>query len=91
VVDQDGLDLAAIVAVDRAGRIQAGDAVVQRQARTRPHLRFHAQRQFDGDAGGNRQPRAGLQFDIRIDGGQQVEPRRTWRGVMGQRQVRAVG
>ena len=61
VIDQDGLDLAAIVAVDGAGRIQAGDAVVERQARAWPHLRFHTQGQLDGDAGGHRHALAGQQ------------------------------
>src|SRR6266487_2467196 len=29
VIDQDGFDLAAIIAVDGAGRIQTGDAVIE--------------------------------------------------------------
>ncbi len=31
-IDQQDLHLAAIVAVDRAGRVEAGDAVLQREA-----------------------------------------------------------
>src|SRR6185312_2534887 len=57
------------------------------QAGAGPHLRLPAQWQFDGDAGGHRQALAGQQFDLFVDGRQQVQPRRTFGGVMRQRQA----
>ena len=93
VIDQDRLDLAAIVAVDGARRIEAGDAVIERQARARPHLRLDAQRQFDGDAAGHRHALAGQQFDLahppRPAG--PAPPRRAWRNGAGAGPARAPG
>ena len=47
VIDQDHADLAAIVRIDRAGRIEHGDAMSGREARARPHLGLKARRQRD--------------------------------------------
>ena len=57
-IDQDDLDLAAIVGIDRAGRIEHGDAVPQREPGARPDLAFGAGRQRDRDAGRDRGPPA---------------------------------
>src|ERR1700687_5030570 len=40
VVDQEHADLAAIIGVNRAGRVQHGDAVLRCQPRARPELRL---------------------------------------------------
>ena len=53
VIDQDDFDLAAIVGVDRARRVQDGDAVLQREAGARAHLAFEASRDRERDAGGD--------------------------------------
>ena len=51
-IRKDNPYLAAIILVDRAGRVQAGDAVLQRQARARADLDLMAGRDGDGGAGG---------------------------------------
>ena len=50
-IDQQHLDLAAIVAVDRARRVEAGDAVLEGEAGARPHLALEAFRDFHDQAG----------------------------------------
>ncbi len=87
VIDQDRLDLAAIVAVDGAGRIEHSDAVVERQARTRPHLRLVANGQFDGDAAGDGGARTGHQFEFDFVGGEQIEARGAFSGISGKGQI----
>ena len=52
VIDEDHLDLAAIVGIDRARRIEHRHAVLGREPRTRPDLRLVALGQRDGEAGG---------------------------------------
>src|ERR1700732_4835680 len=47
VVDQEHADLAAIIGVDRARRIQHSDAVLGGEARARSNLRLVAWRQRD--------------------------------------------
>ena len=47
VIDQDDLDLAAIVGIDGAGRVQHGDAVLRGEPRAWPHLRLEAFGQRD--------------------------------------------
>src|SRR6185369_15621271 len=51
-VDQEHLDLSAIVRVDGAGRVQAGDAVLGGQAGAGTDLRLEAGGQGDAQAGG---------------------------------------
>ena len=46
-IGEDHAELAAVVAVDGAGAVQAGDALAQRQAGARPDLAFESLR--DGD------------------------------------------
>src|SRR6185437_8979445 len=91
-VDQDHLHLPAIVGVDGAGRVQAGDAGAQSKARAGPHLRFEAGGQGHGEAGGHRVTAAGPE-DHRLvlrHGGAQVHARGV-RGLVGrQRQPLAV-
>ena len=45
-IGEDHLHLAAIVAVDRAGRVEAGDAVLEGEARARPDLDLVAVREW---------------------------------------------
>ena len=90
VIDQRHLDLAAIIAVDGAGRIQHGDAMLDRKAGARPHLRLVTVRQCDGKAGRHQDARAGLQSD-RISAARRSMPARPPWFIGGQRQVCAVG
>ena len=48
-IDKDYADFAAIVGIDRAGRIQHRDAVLRGEPGARPHLRFGAGRQRRAD------------------------------------------
>ena len=50
-IDEQHLDLAAIVAVDRARRIEHGDAVLRGEPRARTHLRLEAVGQCHREAG----------------------------------------
>src|SRR6201999_2702196 len=60
------------------------------KARARPYLCLHAQRQFDGDAAGHRQPRAGKKLDLRLYRRQKIEPGGAAGGIKRQGQVRAM-
>ena len=62
MIDHDDLELATIIAVDRAGRVGNGDAVLQCQARARPDLDFITFRDGNLEAGRDRMPLTGLQF-----------------------------
>ncbi len=90
-IDEDRLDLAAIVAVDRARRVQQRDAVMQRESGARTHLAFVFVGERDRDAARDRRARAGLQFNVGIDGGQKIERRRSFRRIGRHRQVFGVG
>ena len=50
VIDQYHTNLATIPVIDRAWRIQHGDAMLQRKAAAGPHLRLGVRRQLDGNA-----------------------------------------
>ena len=50
MVDQEDLDLAPIVAVDRPRRVQHGDTMFARKARARADLRLEARRQGNREA-----------------------------------------
>ena len=52
-VDEQHLDLPAVVGIDRARSIESGDPMLQRLAAARPDLRFKLSGHSDGDAGGN--------------------------------------
>src|SRR3569623_2910452 len=91
-IDQQNLDLAAIIGVDRAGRVEHGETVLDRQARARAHLSLAIRRQRDGDAGRHQRPRARRERQRRVGrpGGAQVAPGRVRRLIGGQGQVRPV-
>src|SRR5687768_9790308 len=59
-VDQQHLDLAAIVLIDRARRIEHGHAVLEREPRARPDLPFAARRKLDRKPRRDESARAGL-------------------------------
>src|SRR6202789_578579 len=84
VIDQDRLHLAAIVAVDGAGRVEHGDAVVERKAGTWAHLGFISLRQRNRDAAGHRGARAGREFDVAHDGGEKIEAGGAFRRIVRQ-------
>ena len=60
-IEENDLDLAAIIAVDRSRRIEHGHAMFRGQSRTRANLRLVASRQFDAKAGRNQKAVARLQ------------------------------
>ena len=60
-IGQNDLHLAPVVAVDRAGRIQAGDAVLDRKAGARANLGFEAFGDFEDETGGHEGSLARLQ------------------------------
>ena len=65
-IDQEHLHLAAVVGVDRAGRVEHGDAVAGGEAGARPHLRLEAIRQLDDEPGRHEGAPAWLQDEGRI-------------------------
>src|ERR1700737_4061392 len=77
VVDQEHADLAAIIRVNRAGRIQHSDAVLRCEARARTDLRLIARWQRDRQSGRHQRALARRQDQRRTFGNrrQQVEPR----------------
>ncbi len=50
-IDQQHLHLTAIIAVDRAGRVEAGDTVLEGETGARPDLRLEARRHLEDEAG----------------------------------------
>src|SRR5688572_22988114 len=50
-IDERNAQLTTIIAVDRARRVDDADTAIQREPRTRPHLRFHVAREREGQAG----------------------------------------
>ena len=80
-VHQQHSDLAAVVAVDGPRAVQHGDAVAQRQARARAHLRLQAGRQLQDEAGRDQRALAGPQHHRRLHRGHQIEARRAGRLV----------
>lgn len=55
-IDQQHLHFAAIVAVDRAGRVEAGDTVLEGKSRARADLRLEACRDLEDEAGRHQRP-----------------------------------
>ena len=55
-IDQQHLHFAAIVAVDRAGRIEAGDTVLEGKSGAWADLRLEARRYFEDEAGRHQRP-----------------------------------
>ena len=56
-IDQNDLDLAAIIGIDGAGAVEQGHAMFERQARARADLGLIARGQGDGDSGRDEPPR----------------------------------
>jgi hypothetical protein len=73
-VDQNYLNLAAIVSVDGARRIDQGETFFERPAAARPHLAFEAWRYFEGDSGRHGGTCERGQHKWLIDGGEQIQP-----------------
>lgn len=57
-IDQQHLHFAAIVAVDRAGRIEAGDTVLEGKSGAWADLRLETRRYFEDEAGWHQSPLA---------------------------------
>ncbi len=72
VVDEQRHQLPAIVAVDRAGRVQDGDAVPGGKARARPDLDLVAVGDGDGEAAGHGGEGAGHQDERLGQGGAEI-------------------
>jgi hypothetical protein len=77
VVDQQHADLAAIVRINRARRIQHGDTVLRCEARAGTDLRLVARWQRDRKASVHQRALPGRKHKRRIFGnrGQEIEPR----------------
>ncbi|PAV74071.1 hypothetical protein WR25_14230 [Diploscapter pachys] len=88
-IDQDHLPLAAIIAVDRPRRVEAGDAVFQGKPRARTHLDLEAIGNGEGEAGCDRRPRARRQGQCL--GRDDVHARGAISGISGQGQAFAMG
>jgi hypothetical protein len=78
-VHQDHLDLAAVVRVDGAGRVGEHDPVTQRQPAARADLRLESLGDRDRQAGRHQRPLPRSDAQIPVDGGVEVEARRTGR------------
>src|SRR3546814_13493238 len=84
-IGEDDLHFAAIVAVDRPRRVEAGDAMLQREARARAHLHLVTRRNRHREARRDRVARAGAERQ-RL-GRDDVHPRRTVRRIGGEGQA----
>ena len=75
-IDQQHHDLAAIVGVDGAGAVEHGDAMLEREARARAHLRLVAGGSSSAKPVGTSARAPGAQLDRRSLGhaGDQIEP-----------------
>src|SRR5215472_11270823 len=86
-IDKDGLDLAAIIAVDSPRGVQDSYAVMERKPRARSNLRFEARRQGDRNTARDRGALHRLERDVVNVRGQKIEPCRTGRRVSGQGKI----
>src|SRR5262249_6459225 len=73
-IDQNHLQLTAVVGVDRPRRIEAGDPLLQSKAGARADLRFESRRQLEGPAGRNRATLERLENQVPFDVRAQVHP-----------------
>src|SRR5436190_12113901 len=89
MVDHDDLQFAAIVAVDRAGRIGDADAMLERKTRAGPDLNFIALWDGDLEAGGDGVTLTGLK--VKVFRRDHVHPSRAMGGVAGQGKPFAMG
>src|SRR5262245_54508551 len=74
-IDQDDADLAAVVGIDGARRVEHGDARLQREAGAWPHLRFESAGQRYGDSRRYQLALARRQDAVAGDSCQQIEAR----------------
>jgi hypothetical protein len=72
-IDGDDRDLAPVVGIDRAGRIEQPQTLAQRQTAARPHLPFETVRNRDRESGRNQGALARLQGQLPVDAGAQIE------------------
>src|SRR3984957_19657080 len=93
MIDQDHTDFAAIIRVNRAGRVQHGDPVLQGEPRARTNLRLMARRQRDRELGRHQRALSGGQNQRSLlrHRGQQIEARGMGALIGRQRQAFAMG
>ena len=92
-IDQDDLDLSAIIGVDGSRSVKDGNAVADGKARTRPDWPFAARRQRDGNAGRDHRARRPARSRPACSAGtaaMQIETRGKRALIGRQRQVGAV-
>ena len=92
-IDEQHLDFPTIIRIDRARRIEHGDAEFERESRARPDLSFIALRQFDFDPGRHEITGARLDddFGVATDRGKEIEARRARALIGRQRQPFGMG
>ena len=81
-VGEDDADLPPVVRVDRSGRVEAGDAMADRQPAARTDLDLISRGDRDGDAGGYERARARRKEQVAVDGRQKIGTGRVLRGVV---------
>jgi hypothetical protein len=86
-IDKDDFDLAAVIGVDGAGRVENRDAVFGGEAGAWADLRFVSGRQSDGDAGGDERALAGCELYLRVDGGGKIQPGGLFGSVRGKGEI----
>src|ERR1017187_9746092 len=91
MVDENCSDLAAIIGVDRAGRVQHRDAMTKREPRAWPYLGLIAVRKRYRDASGNSGVFAGRQHQLFLDGGEKIQTRRACCRIGGEGQILRMG
>ena len=93
VIDQNHFQLAAVIGVDRARRVDAGYAEFRRKPRARAHLRLPARRQRNRHAGRHHRPFAGFEHHWRTRRRRRAHiAARRQRGFIGRRrQIGAMG
>ena len=85
-VHHDHGELAAVVRVDRPGRVGQHEPVPQREAAARPHLRLEPFGHRDRESGRHERAIARREHELALERGMQIEARRARRGVRRQRQ-----
>src|SRR5882724_2485766 len=83
-VNENDLKLSAIIRIDGARGIEAGDSMFEGQAAAGPHLRFIAMRQFDKEPGRDQLAFQGFQYDRSGKVGAYVHTGRTFCSIAGQ-------
>src|SRR5579883_577850 len=82
MIDQYHADLAAVIGVDRAGRVEYCYAVLQRQAAPRANLRLVSRRHLDAKAAWDKRRLSGSDADIALHGGVNIHARGMLRCIM---------